>query len=123
MIHSQHYVPLIRSAQSHSGSLLSFHTLHYRSLQSSPTMPNYAGGFPSNCSTAKCQNPHWNALPQPQECQGLPRSCGHHVMIMQPCATGATSLADPLASGPGTWGVQPSLFSTLFLSYGMLILC
>jgi len=55
----------------------------------------------------------------PQTLGGLPMSCGHHVMIAQPCTTHATSLAGHLASGPGTWGSNP-LF---LLFYFYLIAC
>src|SRR5882724_11920876 len=40
--------------------------------------------------------------PWPQRCSGLPRSCGHHVMIMQPCVIHATLSAGHLAGSPGT---------------------
>src|SRR5882724_1183488 len=46
------------------------------------------------------QNPHQDALPWPQGCNGLPRSHGHHVTITQPCATHATSSADLGPEGP-----------------------
>jgi len=44
----------------------------------------------------------------------LLRSRGHHVMIVQPHVTHTTSSAGHLASGPGTWGPQPSFPSIYF---------
>jgi len=121
MIHSQHWVPSIAFMQSHSGSLLPFHSLHYRLHQLTSITPDYTQGFPSHQSMDKNQNPLWNIPHWPQGHSSLLRSRGHHMTIMQPCPTHATSSADPLAGGPGTWGFQPSLFSNLFLSYCMII--
>jgi len=58
-------------------------------------------------------NASQNVPGQPWGCCGLPRSCGHHMTIMQSCTTHATSSVGHLA-GPGTWGSQPSLFPIYF---------
>jgi len=91
-------------------------------IHSVPMLP-CAAGHPNQlqpCLTMPCGPPsshcgwgpeHWSECsPQPQGFRHLLRSCGHHVMIMQPCATQATLSAGHLASGPGTWGSQPLYF-------------
>src|SRR5882724_13205584 len=45
------------------------------------------------------QNLSQNSCPQPQGCSGLPRSCGHHVMITQSHTTCATSSVSHFAGG------------------------
>jgi len=56
------------------------------------------------------------------EMRGLPRSCGHHMMIAQPRITCATSLVDHLAGGSRPLRVPTLVPFTLFLSYCVLML-
>ena len=60
------------------------------------------------------QNPDQKTPQWPWGCGSCLRPCGHHVTIMQPHATHATSSADPLASGPE--GPNPLYFLSISIS-------
>jgi len=90
--------------------LLGIPNLHW----SVPITPDQVPGASTSRIWSHSQNLGRNAPPQPWGCGYLPRSCGQHVMIMQPCVTHATSSAGHLASRPGTWGFQPSFFWIYF---------
>jgi len=119
MIHSQHYVPwsdLLSLTRAHS--FLSY--LQYRSSPILPTMPNYAGGFPSHCSTAMPE-PSLECTPPPS---GMPRpskimwsSCDDHATMCYWCHL----IGRPLSQWTWDLGVNPLIFHSIFI-YGMLIL-
>jgi len=106
-----HWLHLLSLTQAHS-----FPPILFPMLQATPIHPNYTQLYlrVHFLSVHGQKNLHQNIPPQPQAHSSLLRSCGHHVTIMQPCATHTTSSAGHLASGPGTWGSQPSLFSIYF---------
>jgi len=109
----------LNSTSSPLGSLQHPHLGHHMLCRSGPITPDQVP-WASPCRIC-CygQNPDQKARPWPQGCGGLPRSCGHHMTIMQPCTTHAISLAGHLASGPGTLRFQPSFFAI----YLHLIVC
>ena len=86
------------------------HWLH-RSVLTIPdwTPWTYPGCTPTHGWNPGQNRPHW-----PQTQIVLPGPHGHHVMIVQPRITHATSSAGHLAGGPGTWGPQPSFPSIYF---------
>src|SRR5882724_12261327 len=53
--------------------------------------------FQPMAKTPVRSGPHW-----PQRPEGLPRSCDHHVMLVQPHIIHTASSASHLAGGPGT---------------------
>src|SRR5882724_1249242 len=79
------------------GSLLPYLTMLTRSPQSTPTMPDQVPQTSFSHTRSHGQNHSWNTPQWLWGCKGLLRPHGHHMTIMQPCATHATSLAGHLA--------------------------
>src|SRR5882724_10000296 len=94
-----------QSLNSTSSTLSSLHHPHsgqHMLCRLVPITPNQVPCASPHHICCYGQNPGQKAPPWPCGCGGLLRSHGHHVTIVQPYTTQATSSAGHLAGGPGT---------------------